>query len=513
MTVDAANLEIMWNRLQAIADEADAALGRTAFSSVVREAHDYVTVLMDPHARALIQSTYSIPSFVGTMPLTARRILEVHPLSSMQQGDVFVTNDPWMGTGHLFDMCMLSPIFHSGRIVALAGNVAHMTDIGGGAMSAQSATVFEEGLCLPPIKLLSRGRLNKVVADIIRANVRVPQQVLGDLEAEINANQTMARRAVEFLTEYGLGDFSVVANEIFARSEAAVRKAIRQVPDGTYRYSLEADGYDEPITLNLTATVRGDSIEVDYHGSSLQVPRGLNAVMNYTFAYTNYGLKCLFDPYLSNNDGSLRPFTVKAPRGSFLNAVRPAPVACRHIAGHMIPPALMGAFADVLPERVLAGPGGSPVWAVSFNGYRGDEPFSTVAFFAGGQGGRASRDGHSTLHFPTNAANTPVELMERNTPVRVKEKRLIRESGGQGARAGGLGQRVVFEVLSDVMVSLSTGQISHAPQGLFGGTPGSLGRVIVEPSREFHPSGNVFLHAGDRLILEVPGGGGYGSPP
>lgn len=514
VAIDAASLEIMWNRLQAIADEADAVLARTAFSSVVREAHDYVTVLMDPDGRALIQSTYSIPSFVGTMPMTAKHVLAKYPLETMRPGDVFVTNDPWLGTGHLFDMCMVSPIFAGDRIVGLAGNVAHMTDIGGGGMSAQAATIHEEGLCLPPIRLFDAGNPNPVVTEIIAANVRVPQQVLGDLEAEAAANRTMAQRTVEFLSEYGLADLDGLATEIFSRSERAVRDAIKKVPNGVYRYDLDADGFDTVLQVRLAATVADDAVVVDYEGSSPQVPRGINSVMNYTTAYTNYGLKCIFDPYLSNNDGSLRAFTVRAPRGSFLNAVRPAAVASRHTAGHLLPTALLGAFADVLPGRAMAGTGGSPLWTVSLNGIDANGiPFSTVAFFAGGQGGRSSGDGHATLHFPTNAASTPVELLELQSPVLVEEKRIWEGSGGDGRSRGGDGQIVAIRILGEnpVSVSLTSGQTGHAARGVFSGDHGRLGRVIVEPPRDFNPGGNLVLNPGDLLRLEVPGGGGFGS--
>ncbi|MCL4182655.1 MAG: hydantoinase B/oxoprolinase family protein [Burkholderiaceae bacterium] len=515
MAYDPVLLKMMWDRLIAVVDEADTALGRTAFSTVVREAHDYVTVLLDAEGRSIAQCTYSIPSFIGTLPITARHIMERIPLSSLQPGDVLITNDPWLGTGHLPDITMLTPIFYGGRLIAFAGNVAHMPDIGGRAFSADAREVFEEGLRLPPMFLYRAGKPSQDLMAIIRHNVRVPEQVLGDLEAGRSANEVMARRLKAFLEDYQLTDLRELAEEMFARSEANMRAKIVALPDGEYCDSLVMDGFGEPLTINTRVVVKGDQIEVDYAGSSPQIDRAMNSVLNYTYAYTVYPLKCILDPDTPNNEGSFRALRISAPEGSFLNPRLPAAVNGRHLVGHQLSFAIYGALRQIVPERILADGGCAPSWVLVLNGQLEDgRPFSNFMFFSGGQGARQGMDGPASLHFPTNISSVPTEHVEATSPVRIEHREQIPDSGGAGEWRGGNGVRIALRSLAarPCAVTLQCERIQHPPKGSFGGHDAAAGRVTLNGQPVLAPKEQFVLRANDVLTLELPGGGGFGNP-
>ncbi|MFA7437924.1 hydantoinase B/oxoprolinase family protein [Castellaniella sp.] len=515
MAYDPVTLKMMWDRLIAVVDEADTALGRMAFSTVVREAHDYVTVLLDDTGRSIAQCTYSIPSFIGTLPTTARHILERIPADTLRPGDVVITNDPWLGTGHLPDITMLSPIFHQGRLIAFAGNVAHMPDIGGRAFSADAREVFEEGLRLPPMFLYRGGEPAQELFSIIRHNVRVPEQVLGDLEAGRSANEVMARRLEGFLTDYGLTDLRELGEEMFSRSEANMRAKISELPDGEYCDSLIMDGFDEPLKINTRIVIKGDQILVDYAGSSPQIDRAMNSVHNYTYAYTVYPLKCILDPETPNNEGSFRPLEITAPEGSFLNPRLPAAVNGRHLVGHLLSFAIYGALRNIIPEKILADGGCAPSWVLVLNGQHDTgRPFSSFMFFAGGQGARRGMDGPASLHFPTNISSVPAEHMEATCPVRIEFREQIPDSGGGGQWRGGNGVRIILRSLATrpCAVTLQCERIQHPPQGLFGGQAGSPGRAILNGEPIAKPKEQFILQPNDVLMLDLPGGAGYGDP-
>lgn len=515
MAFDPVVLKMMWDRLIAVVDEADTALGRTAFSTVVREAHDYVTVLLDPDGCSVAQCTYSIPSFIGTLPITARHILRQIPSHTLRPGDVIITNDPWLGTGHLPDITMLTPIFHRGRLVAIAGSVAHMPDIGGLAFSAVAHEVFEEGLRLPPTFLYREGKVDAQLLNIIRHNVRVPEQVMGDIEACRSANAVMERRLQEFLDDYGLDSLGEVSAAMYERSEANMRSRIAALPDGEYRNVLRMDGFGEPLDICVRVVIRGEEILVDYSGSSPQTQRALNSVENYTYAYTVYPLKCILDPETPNNEGSFRPIQVRAPEGSFLNPRLPAAVNGRHLVGHLLSSAIYGALAEVVPERILADGGAAPSWVLVMNGrWPNGKPFSNFMFFAGGQGARQGMDGPASLHFPTNISSVPTEHVEATSPVRVECREQIVDSGGPGRWRGGNGVRFALRSLSDtaIAISLLSERIQHPPQGMHGGGAGAPGRVLLNGVVLPNPKEKFLLQPGDVLTLELPGGGGMGDP-
>lgn len=512
---DPITLEILWSRLIAIADEAAATLVRTSFSTILRESNDYACSILDGQGYSLADNTQSIPSFVGTLPRTCRSVLERIPATTLEPGDVLITNDPWLATGHLPDITMLTPIFHNSRLVAFAGMIGHMPDIGGTIWSADAQEVFEEGLRIPPCKLMRRGEINPDVYQFLEANVRVPGQVWGDLQALMAAGEATARRIREFLDDQHMTDLSALAQDVQVRAERSMREAIRELQDGVYTYTLEADGFDHPLRIAVTVTIQGDEIAVDYTGSSAQINRGLNCVLNYTYAYTCYPLKCVLDPFTPKNEGSFRPFTITAPEGSLLNPRFPAPVNARQITGHLIGCALFGALAPALPNKVIADSGSAPTCRAVFSGRMASgQKFSFILFANGGMGARPNRDGLSTTPFPTNATCASVEVMENLAPLIVWKKELLVDSGGPGTWRGGLGQEIVLEVvgLEALAVSLISDRRDHPALGLFGGMPGAPVEIVLNDGQFIHPKARSALKPGDRLTIKYAGGGGYGQP-
>ena len=511
---DAIALEILWNRLIAIVDEASAALVRTSFSTIVRESNDFACVLMDAEGRSLAQSSLSIPSFIGTLPVTVRHFLRAFPAASLSPGDVLVTNDPWMGTGHLNDINVAVPVFHRGRLVAIAASTAHAPDIGGRIRSPDNREVFEEGLRIPPVRLFEAGRLNSLVMEFIRHNVRVPDQVEGDLMAQVAADELAGRRLLELLEEYGVDDLRPLARAIQERSEEATRSGIRGVRPGVYPCLLPVDGLGEELQISLALTVGHDpeGILCDYAGTSPQQPDALNVVPNYTYAYTAFALKCVFAPDVPNNDGCFRLFEVTAPEGSLLHPRFPAAVGARASIGHYLPVAVFGALAPAIPHRVRAAPG-SPLWCVNLSGaWDGGRTFAGMFFFNGGLGGAEGQAGLPCVSFPSNISNTPLEVLEHLFPLEFARKEIAAGSGGRGEWPGGDGQVLECRVVNatPVTVTFLASRISRPAEGLFGGEAGAPGGVLLN-GQPINPRTRRHLQPGDRLTLTTPGGGGYGA--
>ena len=350
-------LELLWRRLISIVDEAAVSLVRTSFSTIVRESNDFACVITDAEGRSIAQATSSIPSFIGTVPRTIRHFLEVFPPEHLSEGDILITNDCWLGTGHLPDITVAKPIYLDGRLVAFAGSVAHSPDIGGRMRSADAREVFEEGLQIPPMKVMERGRINAALEQILRKNVRVPDQVMGDLYAQFTGLALMERQVVTLMRERNLPSLEELSRELRGRSETAMRKAISALPDGTYRSEAVSDGIDDPIRLKLALTVAGDRITADFAGSHAQVPRSINVCLAYTTAYTSYGIKAVLCPDVPNNDGALAPLHITAPLGSILNSEPPAAGGARALIGHFLPAMVMLALSEIAPERTIAGAG------------------------------------------------------------------------------------------------------------------------------------------------------------
>jgi len=509
--LDAVTLEVLWTRIISVVDEAAKAIVRTSFSTLSNEANDFACVLTDARGGALAQNTGSIPSFIGTLPATVRHFLHALGPDGIRPGDVLITNDAWMGTGHMSDVSVVKPIFHRDRLVAFSATTAHMPDIGGRVRAIEAREIFEEGLHIPLAKLVHAGRTDDTLVQLVRANVRTPDQTLGDIWAQASANELMERRVRQLLEDYGLEDLEAVGAELFARAERAMRAAIRAVPDGTYRYGFRTDGVDVPFDFTVALTVAGDEVVADYTGTSPQQPRAINCVLAYTYAMTAYAIRCALLPAVPNNEGMYRAVTVTAPEGCLLNPRFPAAVVSRAVTGHYVPLLVLGALHRVVPDRVMAGVG-SPLWAVTQSGVRDDHrPYTNVLFFNGGMGATARKDGEHVLSWPSNISSTPVEVAERNSPFLVRYKRMRAGSGGAGRFRGGLGQDVLLESRSarPIVVSFMAERTRHAAPGFAGGGPGGLGAVRLNGRPIDHRKQHV-LEQGDRILVRTPGGGGYG---
>jgi len=512
IALDAVSLEIAWKRLISITDQMAATLKRTSFSPLVREGNDFSCLLLGADASSAVQSSISGPSFLGTLPYTVQQMLQEIPVETLAPGDVLITNHPWIGTGHLLDVSVVTPVFDGPRLIAFLANAAHMADIGGVGFSSTAADVYEEGLLIPVSYFYRAGVCNRDLVNVIRNNVRVPDMVLGDLEAQAAANHASAQALADFLAESTL-DLGDIIRALQNRSEAALRTAISRIPDGTYASEIVSDGYDADIRLCCQISVRGDQIDVDYAGSSRQSVRGINSVFNYTQSYTIYGLKCVLDPDTPNNAGCARPIRITAPEGSILNPRWPAPTLARHMVGNLLPSLVFAALAPVCSERIQADSGSAPIWPVRFDGTDDGRPFTVTVQYSGGQGARASRDGMSAVSFPANASNTPVEVLESIAPLAILEKRLIPESGGAGVFRGGMGQRIVVKSLASgpLRVSILAQRLRHPAGGLLGGLPGRPGQVRVDGQR-YDSQLIATVPPGGVVDLELPGGGGWGPP-
>ncbi len=508
-------LELIWQRLISIVDEAAAALVRTSFSSIVRESNDFACVITDAEGHSIAQASKSIPSFIGTAPRTIRCFLQEFPPESLSEGDVLITNDIWLGSGHLPDITVAKPIFIQGQLVAFAGSVAHSPDIGGRIRSADAKEVFEEGLQIPVMKVLERGQINKTFEKILRKNVRVPDQVIGDLYAQFSALHLIERQITTLMQERRLNSLSGLSNELRSRSEQAMRKAISILPDGIYRAEAISDGIDAPIKLKVALEVTGDEIKVDYAGSDPQVQRSINVCLAYTTAYTAHGIKAVLCPDVPNNDGTLAPLRIVAPEGSILNSVPPAAGGARALIGHFLPGMVLSALAKVVPDRVIAGVG-SPLWCVNMAGIRPDgKTFANLFFLNGGYGASAQRDGVNVLSWPSNISSTPVEVIEQIAPLKVHFRRFRPMSETNGARRGGAGQEMLLESLSDGPATMSfmaerTRPEAAAP-GINGGLPGAPGEVLIDEA-PVNPKIQHVVQKGTMVLLRTPGGGGAGDP-
>lgn len=513
--LDPISLEILWNRLISIADESAAALLRTSFSTIVRESNDFATVLMDADGDSLAENTGGIPSFAGTLPRTLKHFLKRFPKETWKPGDCVITNNPWMATGHLPDFTMASPIFHGGRLVGFSGSIAHSPDIGGAGWASDCRELFEEGLHVMPVKFLSEGRVDETVQEFIAANVRVPDQTLGDLFAQVAAADVCAKRTREFLDDAKVCDLGILSSTMQDRAETVMRRAIEAVPDGVYRAGLDADGFDADEThIECAITVAGSDLHIDYAGTSKQIGRGLNSVMNYTHAYSVYPIKCALDPFTPRNEGSYRSVTVAAPEGSLLNPLYPAPCSARQLTGQLLAGVIYRALAQAIPDRVIAESGSAPTLRSVYSGVDRGQQFSQVFFASGGMGGSAVQDGHSCTAFPTNTGSGSIEAFESIAPLLVLRKELRIDSGGAGEFRGGLGQDVEIEVRAEspVRLSLLSDRQKYPPEGLQGGGPGAAVEIVLQDGTKPHPKSRSVLRPGDRLTLRFGGGGGFGDP-
>lgn len=514
--------QLMWTRLISIVEESAQALMRTAFSTTVRDAGDLSAAIFDTQGRMIAEAVTGTPGHVNSMAEGVRHFLARFPIADMQDGDHFVTNDPWLTAGHLHDVTVVSPVVANDRVVALVGCCCHQVDIGGLGQGPDGRSIFEEGLQIPLLRLASAGVLNRDLIDILRTNVRTPMQAEGDMLSYISCNQSGAVRLRAMLDEYRLRDFDALSDYIIDQSLAATRNAIAALPRGSWGADMTIDGYDAPITLRARLTIDADRITVDYTGSAAAVSQGINVVLNYCRAYSIFGLKCLVAPQVPNNYGALASFIVDAPVGSILNAQRPSPVAARHVIGQMLPDLVFACLGQALPDRTPA-EGSSCLWSVQLRGTsiagNGTETgnataFDTVFFNSGGSGARATQDGLSATAFPSGVRAMPVEVTEASAPIVIWRKELRPDSGGAGRTQGGLGQSVEvatrdgasFEVLAMFE------RVQSAARGRAGGENGAKGTVSLTSGATLRAKGLQRIPEGDKLVLELPGGAGLGDP-
>jgi N-methylhydantoinase B len=519
-TFDPITLEILWRRLISIVDESDGAVARTAFSSLLRDAHDYTCMFTDQKGRELAQGSFATPGQSGAMALGIKNLVTKLPKETYKPGDIFITNDPWALAGHLNDVCVMTPIFYKNRLVAFTACVFHHSDIGG-RVSSDNHDVFEEGLFIPLVKLYDGGVLNQSVIDLIRWNVRTPDEVVGDIRSQIAANHVCTEKICQMLKDNDMESLDDLADEVIGRTEKSMREEIAKIPDGIYQAEgvvEQAKGKDN-IIIKVAVEVKGSDITVDLNGSSPQVDWGGNVVYNFTYAYVFMAMKSMFGPDIPNNDGCATPIKMKAPEGTVVNCRFPAAVAARLVIGHFLTEIVYRALSKVAPNRVIAASGGTPAQMNVFYGRRNDRrPWHSVIIRGGGMGASAISDGHYVYIFPANGANTPIEIFESDTPLIVERRELIADSGGPGIMKGGLGQREVFKIPDDkyapmppVSLGIQAGRFIHPPEGLFGGSPGARAQFLVN-GVPGNPYGLTQLKPGDAVTIDAAGGGGHGNP-
>ncbi|PJM90866.1 hydantoinase B/oxoprolinase family protein [Achromobacter ruhlandii] len=520
--------QLAWNRLLSVVEEQAQVLIRSAFGTATREAGDLSAGVFLPDGRMIAQAVTGTPGHVNAMAESVKHFLKVFPAETLKDGDVLLTNDPWKGTGHLFDMTMVSPVFHDGALVALFASTLHVIDIGGIGSSADGLEVYHEGLFLPILRFFHQHQVDPGVLAIIRANVREPEQVEGDLYALVACNDIGGRRLKSLLAEFQLADLESLGGYIIEQSAQAMRQAIAEWPQGTWHNTLVIDGYDAPITLQTSVTVATGKILVDFTGSSPSVARGINVVKAYTDAYTSFGIRCLIGADVPNNAGSLSLVEVAAPEGSILNARFPAAVTARHIIGQLLPDAVFGALRQARPDQVPA-EGASSLWNLHLVG---GEPlagatqeeqqallagprFNAVSFSTGGTGARPGKDGLSVTSYPSGVRNVSLEILESANPLVFEQKEYRADSGGPGTVRGGLGQTIVVrhaDPHAAMIIAAAFDRVVHPARGALGGQAGAGGALGLASGPSLRAKGRQLVPAGERLVVHTPGGGGLGDP-
>ncbi len=512
------DFQIMWNRLIAVVEEQATTLIRTAFSTSVREAGDLSAGLFDRQGRMIAQAVTGTPGHVNAMAESVTHFVREIGAQDMFEGDVLITNDPWMGTGHLHDITVVSPVFRKGTHVGFFACTAHVVDVGGRGFGPDGNEVYEEGLLIPIMKFAERGTVSKDLVRMIRANVRTPDQTVGDIYSLAACNEAGERRLQSMLDEFDIDDIDGLSNFIIETSRKATHAAIAAVPDGTFANTMSVDGYEEPVLMAVRLDISGDTLLADFDGTSRSSRFGVNCPEVYTRAYACYGLKCAIAPEVPNNTGSLEPFRITAPEGCILAAKRPAPVSVRHVMGHLVPDVVLGALHKALPNTVPA-EGASALWNIQIS-TRASDPSSNLPdhevlmFNSGGTGARPTLDGLSATAFPSGVSTMSVEATEHVGPITVWRKDLRQGSGGAGAQRGGLGQTIEIEARDgyDFYFNAMFDRVKNPARGRDGGLPGGEGRVELADGTKLRSKGRQLIRNGQRLKLSLPGGGGYGSP-
>ncbi len=513
--------QVMWDRLISVVEEQARTMMRVAFSTVVREAGDLSAGIFNPAGELLAQAVTGTPGHVNSMARAVKHFMAVFPPETMRPGDAYITNDPWKGTGHLFDLTLVTPTFLGGKLVALFACTAHVADIGGNGPDPNSRDVFAEGLFVPIMPLITEGEINGWLMNLLRANSREPERLEGDIYALVASNETGGTRLIKMLEEYGLEDLDSLSAHILDASDRAMRDAIAKLPKGTWNHTMRIDGYDTPVDLEATLTIDQDTIHIDFAGTSAISKSGINCPLCYADAYTSFGVKSLIVPRLANNAAVLARIKVTAPENCIVNALPPAPVTARALIGQMLPDVVFGCFDQAMPGKVPAeGTGAS--WTlrlasdpgITGTGGEGTTTFMERTYQSGGMGAHPNHDGLSATPFPSGVRSIAIEVTEAMTPLVVWKRELRQDSGGAGRRRGGLGQVMEIGSREDAPFALFARfqRVAYPARGRDGGSDGKAGTVGLASGAVIEPRGTQIIPAGDRLVVNMPGGGGVGDP-
>jgi N-methylhydantoinase B len=521
--LEAIRTQVMWNRLIAVVEEQAQSLLRTAFGTITREAGDLSAGVYNADGRMIAQAMTGTPGHVNTMATAVGHFFKHFPQSTMKPGDVYVTNDPWLGTGHLFDYVMMTPVFLGRKLVAFFASTCHVIDVGGVGMSAKANSSFEEGTLIPHLMMRKAGRLNEELLSVILANSRNPVEVRGDLLSLVSANDTGARRLIEMMMEFRLASLEPLAKHILTTSEKGAREAIRAMPEGEWSYEMPLDGYESPIAIKSKLTIKNGKITIDFSGTSPASIFGINSPRTYTHAYSVFGLKAVIAPHVPNNIGSLSCFDLVTEPGTCVDPIRPSPVTARHVIGQMLADAVFGCLAQALPGKVQAESAGS-IWILGLNSAHGRVPasetagakdFGVISIALGGVGGRPGKDGLATTAFPSGIGAIPLEITETQCPLYFRRKEYLTDSGGAGEWRGGLSQAIEIANRENAPFAISAAtfdRIKFAAQGRDGGAPGVKGVARLGSGQALPDKGIHVVPKGDSLVVELPGGGGFGEP-
>ena len=517
--ISPARLQVMWNRLLAVVEEQGQTLIRAAFSPIVRECGDISAGIFDAQGQMLAQAVTGTPGHINTMAEAVKTLRERFPAQTMQPGDIYMTNDPWLASGHLNDFLLMMPVFKSGRVIGYTSCTSHLVDLGGLGMGPEGSDIYDEGLLIPPCKLVDQGEVNALLMEIVRANSREPIANEGDIYALIACCEAGADRLVQMMTDYELEMLDDLSDYIITTSKRGTLDAISKVPAGVYLNEMIMDGYETPLTLKAKLTVTADRLHLDFEGTSGCSSKGINVPLNYATAYSVFAMRCIIGSDIPNNAGSLEPFVVTGPTDCILNAQRPAPVAMRHTLGQMTPDLVLGCLHQALPEQVPA-EGAScmydlPMRHTADAARNGGREFAVELVHNGGTGARPMLDGLSATAFPSGVFGSQVEITEATAPVTIWKRELLPDSGGAGQFRGGLGQRIEMTSAIDepFLVFLSVERLHNPAAGRAGGLAGAVGRIQVEGrSADIAGKCELRVEPGERLIFDTPGGGGFGDP-
>ena len=521
--LEAIRTQVMWNRLIAVVEEQAQSLLRTAFGTITREAGDLSAGVYNADGHMIAQAMTGTPGHVNTMATAVAHFFKLYPQSTMKPGDVYVTNDPWLGTGHLFDYVVMTPVFFGKKLVAFFASTCHVIDVGGVGMSAKANSSFEEGTLIPHLMMRKAGKLNEELMSVILANSRNPVEVRGDLLSLISANDTGAKRLIEMMMEFKLTSLEPLAKHILTTSEKGARDAIKTMPEGEWTYEMPLDGYESPIAIKSKLTIRNGKITIDFSGTSPASIYGINSPRTYTHAYSVFGLKAVIAPHVPNNIGSLSCFDLITEPGTCVDPTRPSPVTARHVIGQMLADAVFGCLAQALPGKVQAESAGS-IWILGLNSAHGRVPasetagskdFGVISIALGGIGGRPGKDGLATTAFPSGIGAIPIEVTENQCPLYFRRKEYLADSGGAGEWRGGLSQTIEIANRENAPFTISAAtfdRIKFAAQGRDGGSPGAKGMARLGSGKAIPDKGIHVIPKGDSLIVELPGGGGFGNP-